>query len=250
MRTLVTCLALALGAPVLHAQEQEIPVDADTRIVVVLYWGEVTVIGEDRPSLGITEQHERLERDPTVIASSGAPVVARRGNGELRITQDTTGRGRFPSSAIEVRIPRASSLHVEMLRGGELDIRDVAGDTEITNHNGSVALTDVSGALRITAMNGAITGSLRDIGPSASFASLNGEIDLSLPANAALTARLRTSNGRVRSEFTVQVEERVSSPEDGVEVRARINGGGVPFIATTRSGDIVLRRRDTSRQSP
>lgn len=237
--------AILVAAPGLRGQTQEIEVTPETVVAITLLWGEARVIGDGGLTVRITEYPERLETDPSVIAATGAPIISRLEGNELEITQDTSGQGRFPASAIEVRVPKASALRVVMLRGGELDVRGLNGDTEIRNHNGSVSLADMAGGIRVTAMNGAITGTLLGVGPSASFASLNGEIDLTLPDGVALTARLRTANGRLRSEFPVEVEERSSTLGDGVEVTATINGGGTPFIATTRSGDITLRRRST-----
>lgn len=243
MRFLLLMTSLAFVAPAadLPAQTRSIDIEPGTRVAVSLQWGELRVIGDSGSTVRLTELPER-QRDSTVIAATTAPVSWRFERDELIITQDTAGRGRFPTTVLEVRVPRSTALRLAMTRGGEIEVRGVEGDTEITNHNGSVQLIDVGGALRVTAMNGEIVGSIRSLGASASFASLNGQIDLTLPADATLTARLRTSNGRLRSEFPVRVGERTSSLGAGVEVTARINGGGVPFIATTRSGDVVLRR--------
>jgi hypothetical protein len=132
---------------------------------------------------------------------------------------------------------------VEMARGGEIVLVGSRGDADVTNRNGSVRVDDVAGPVRVSALNGSITGEVSGpLEPSASFASLNGEVDLMLPFDAAATVRLRTDNGRLRSDFPLEIVDRPTSLGRGAEVRAELNGGGSPLTATTRSGDVYLRR--------
>jgi hypothetical protein len=207
-------------------------------------WGDVEVIGDDEQTVRVTRNTGPSPSDPTVLGESGAPVSVVRDGGQIRIAQDLAPGQQFASSDLMVRVPRDLAIQVEMLRGGEIALSGTKGDTEVTNHNGSVRLTDVAGGLRITSKNGAITGSVSGpLEPSASFASLNGEIVLTLPSDASATARLRTDNGRLISDFPSEVRERETSLGTGAEVLVDINGGGPPLLATTRSGDVVLRRR-------
>lgn len=239
---MIFLLLASVASPV---SSQAGPTDAPpgTLIKVSLLWGAVEMVGDDETTVRIVSQPSQLSNDPTVIAETNDPVSVERIGDQIIIKQDTPEEGAFLSSLIQVRFPRDRSIVVEMLRGGEISLVGTRGDAEITNHNGSVRLDDVSGSLQVSAQNGAITGEISGpLQPSAAFNSLNGEIELTLPADAAFLARLRTDNGRLRSDFPFEIQERVTPLGQGAEVLVEINGGGAPLIATTRSGDVYLRR--------
>ncbi|MBT8397726.1 MAG: DUF4097 family beta strand repeat protein [Gemmatimonadetes bacterium] len=243
MRFLFLIGLLASVPSSVSAQVGTVEAPPGTKVNVSLLWGAVRMIGDDESTVRVARIRTGQPGDPTVIAESGDPVSVVRSGDEVTITQELPDEKTFASSYIEVRFPREAPILIEMLRGGEISLIGTQGDAEVTNHNGSVRLEDVAGSVRVSASNGAITGVITGpLAPSASFASLNGEIDLTLPYDASITARLRTDNGRLRSDFPVEVTERQTSLGEGAEVVAEINGGGTPFIATTRSGDVVLRR--------
>jgi hypothetical protein len=243
MRPLFVLTLLAVLPSLAAPQVEPVEAPPGTRISVSLLWGGVELVGDDGTTVRVVRNTSVGGSDPTVIAEAGSAVSVVRSGDQIEISQVLPGEGAFASSFIEVRVPRDRAVSVEMLRGGEITLAGTRGDLEVTNHNGSVVLSDVSGGVRVSAQNGSITGELSGpVEPSASFASLNGEIDLTLPGDASITARLRTDNGRLRSDFPLEVVERSTFLGRGAEVVAEINGGGTPFVATTRSGDVVLRR--------
>ena len=243
MRSLFILGLLAAVPSQALSQVESVDAPPGTQISVTLLWGEVDMVGDDGTTVRVVRKTAAQGSDPTLIDESGAPVSLVRVGDRIEIKQVMPGEKAFASSSIEVRFPRGRSIGVEMLRGGEIALIGTRGDVEVTNHNGSVRLEDVSGSMQVSARNGSITGELSGpLAPSASFASLNGEIDLTLPSDAAITARLRTDNGRLRSDFPMEITERTTSLGQGAEVLAEVNGGGTPFIATTRSGDVFLRR--------
>lgn len=248
MRTLrpvilaVPLLMLALPAP-LASQTEEVELVPGVRVVISLAWGQVKVVGDDGSTIRMSRSTRPRSAGPTVMAEAGTPVAMTLVEDELRVEQAAKQEGGFASSFLELRVPREAPLTIKMSNGGEIFLTGTRGDVEVVNLNGSVHLEDVGGPVRVSASNGAITGSLAgSLDSGMSFASLNGEIDLTLPPDVALTARLRTDNGRVKSDFPFEVTERNTSMGNGAEVLAEINGGGTPFVATTRSGDVILRR--------
>lgn len=233
--------AAAQASP--ESEPDEWPAPNGTVVSVQLLWGQIRMVGDDGTTVRVSRIAPDDSTDPTLIAASSAAVSVERVGDEIRVSQETPREGFFASSDLEVRFPRDRAVVIEMVRGGEVLLMGSRGDAEVTNRNGSVRLDDVSGPVRVSALNGSITGEISGpLEPSASFASLNGEVDLTLPFDAAVTARLRTDNGRLRSDFPLEVLDRDTSLGTGAEVRAELNGGGSPLIATTRSGDVYLRR--------
>jgi hypothetical protein len=64
-----------------------------------------------------------------------------------------------------------------------------------------------------------------------SFSSLNGKIDVTLPAGVKARLRLKASNGAIYSDFDVKMEP------DGTR---SINGGGPEYLFQTTSGTILI----------
>ena len=90
-----------------------------------------------------------------------------------------------------------------------------------------------------------------------SFTSLNGRVDVTLPADAKARLRLKTTNGAVYSDFDVKMDADNSKPviEDnrnkGGRYRIRmdhgvsgmINGGGPDYTFQTMNGDILIHKK-------
>ncbi len=87
------------------------------------------------------------------------------------------------------------------------------------------------------------------------FSTLNGAIDVTLPAETRATVRMKTNNGEVYSDFEVELASRVggnasTSTGSGDQPRIRIgdtivgtiNGGGQELQFTTLNGNIYIRR--------
>jgi hypothetical protein len=90
-----------------------------------------------------------------------------------------------------------------------------------------------------------------------SFTSLNGKIDVTLPADTKARVRLKTDNGAVYSDFDVKMEPDASKPvvEDnrgqGGKYRIKmdrsvygsINGGGPEYRFETMNGNILIHKK-------
>lgn len=109
----------------------------------------------------------------------------------------------------------------------------VTTSLEIETTNGSIAVTNVSGAISARALNGSVTVSLDHPAPDKpmSFSTLNGKIDVTLPADTKARLRLKATNGAIYSDFDVKVEA------DGTR---SINGGGPEYSFQTTSGTILI----------
>ncbi len=104
---------------------------------------------------------------------------------------------------------------------------------EVETTNGSIAVTNVSGAISARTLNGSVTVSLDHPPPDKPmfFSTLNGKIDVTLPADTKASLRLKATNGAIYSDFDVKVEA------DGTR---SINGGGPEYSFQTTSGTILI----------
>jgi hypothetical protein len=112
----------------------------------------------------------------------------------------------FPMSGggdFEITVPRNTSVIVNNSFGGDIDIGSVTGNIEIKSLNGEVKLDDVTGAALVETMNGEINVNVHSMsdGNPLSFTSMNGEVNLHLPADAKANVQLRTHNGSILTDF-------------------------------------------------
>ncbi len=160
------------------------------------------------------------------------------------------------SSNITVQVPVETSLKLKTVNGGKISVEGVSGDVEADNTNGSVVVTDVSGSVVASSTNGKVTVSLTKVTPnkSMSFSSMNGTVDVTLPADTKANLRMRTDNGEIWSDFDVKVDG--ARPSQSIDTReghhriridktiyGSINGGGPEIQLVTFNGSIFLRKK-------
>ena len=158
-----------------------------------------------------------------------------------------------------IQAPANSSLELRTVNGGTIDVTGINGDIEVENTNGSINLNRVSGSVVAHTLNGRITADIQRVtdGKPMSFTSLNGKIDVTLPAATKARLRLKSDHGAIYSDFDVKMEPDASRPvvEDnrnsGGKYRIRmdhavygsINGGGPEFLFQTLNGDILIHKK-------
>jgi hypothetical protein len=162
------------------------------------------------------------------------------------------------SRAVElaIEVPAGSSLKLSTVNDGEIEVEGVAGELELHNTNGGIVVRNAKGPVNANTVNGDIevefSGALGN-DPMA-FATLNGDVDLTLPPASAFDVRLRSDNGEIYSDFDVALAPKAARVEEdrgkgkyrvsiAKELTGRVAGGGPEIFLKTFNGDIVLRKR-------
>ncbi|MEW5901899.1 MAG: DUF4097 family beta strand repeat-containing protein, partial [Acidobacteriota bacterium] len=85
---------------------------------------------------------------------------------------------------LTIQVPFASSLKLGNQMGGAIVVERAGGEIEVENMNGRINLNDVSGTVVANTMNGEIMVTFAKISPGKpmSFSTMNGDIDITLPA--------------------------------------------------------------------
>jgi DUF4097 and DUF4098 domain-containing protein YvlB len=162
------------------------------------------------------------------------------------------------SIELTIQVPFNTSLKLHAVNGGDIIVDHIIGDVEINNTNGNATATHISGAAVVHALNGKVLVSLDKVTADKpmSFSSLNGDIDVTLPADVKARAKLKTDNGAVYSDFEVTVDSSSRQPvvQENKSGKGRyrvqfdramyalINGGGPEIQFTTFNGNIYLRK--------
>jgi DUF4097 and DUF4098 domain-containing protein YvlB len=156
-----------------------------------------------------------------------------------------------------IQAPARTNLTLSTVNQGGIWIEGVEGELELGNVNGSISLTDVSGSVVAHTVNGLVKATLKRVteGKPMAFTSLNGRIEVTLPATTRANLKLRTDNGEILTDFDLTALPQPAPPVDETHspggryrigknqvVYGSINGGGADIELRTFNGDIVVRK--------
>lgn len=243
-------LAIWIAAPALLAQdgERRIPFsnpDASKRVEVHMVNGTIRVrthaakdVVADFAGSRRREAPPGLRRidlpDGVTVEESGNTISIRGSNGGVNLT-----------------VPVECSLKLATVNSGGITVEGVAGDIDANSLNGSIDLRDVSGAVVAHSLNGKVVVSLSKVpeGKPMSFSTLNGAVDVTLPADVKADVKMKSDNGEIWTDFDIQLS--ATRAADGRRGRMRfdklmtgkINGGGAELQFTTLNGSIHIRKK-------
>ena len=159
---------------------------------------------------------------------------------------------------LDVKVPFNSNLKIGGANMNGISVENVNGEIEIESANGGIKLGNVSGTVVATTTNGDVDVVLNKINPDKpmSFATFNGDVDVTLPADVKATVRIKSNMGEVYSDFEIALKQAPpdteSSPKrEGGKFRVSIdrsiygtiNGGGQELKFQNFHGNIYLRKK-------
>ena len=175
-------------------------------------------------------------------------------NNQVNINVDSMAR---PIDLV-ISVPVHTSLHLRAVNDGDIVVNGVDGEIDVDDINGSVTMTNIAGSAVAHALNGKLFVTFTKINPqkAMAFSSLNGDIDVTFPADLKANVSLRSDRGDVFSDFDVNMTPASSQPvvEDGRSnggkykvkidktVRGTINGGGPELQFNNFNGQIYIRK--------
>ena len=190
------------------------------------------------------------------IATTGLTVVEE--NNQVNINTESFAR----AIDLSISVPVHTSLHLRAVNDGDIVVTGVDGEMDIDNVNGSVTLNNIAGSAVAHALNGRLLVTFTRINQKPmAFSSLNGDIDVTFPADLKANVSLRSDRGDVFSDFDVQMQASSAQPivEDSrghggkyrvkidKTVRGSINGGGPELQFTNFNGQIYIRKAGAPR---
>lgn len=261
----VAMLALALcAAPGAVAQDEQrvvVPLSSPGRpatLEVSNQTGSISISAHDGDDVVVVARDSGEEREAAPrqdgmrrIPNTSVGLTAEEDRNTVSIELDWTNR----PIRLEIRVPRATSIHASAVNGGDIDVSGVEGEHELSNVNGSISATNVAGSVVAGTTNGEILVSFTKItsGKSMSFTTFNGDVDVTFPPGLAADLRINAGRGDVLTDFDVALEPQQSRVERGGEggryrvrlerqVKAVVGGGGPEMHFETYNGSIAIRR--------
>jgi hypothetical protein len=159
---------------------------------------------------------------------------------------------------LDIQVPLASSLEVQSSMDGAVVVEGVSGEIDINNINGPVTLRSVSGTILVHTVNGDIEAVLTRLASDKplSFSTMNGDIDVTLPADVRANLKMKSEQGDIYSDFDINMTRQPASSEPSEKtdqgkyritfdkaLYGTINGGGQEISFTTFRGDIYIRKK-------
>jgi hypothetical protein len=122
---------------------------------------------------------------------------------------------------------------------GEVEAEGLSADVDASTVNGSIRV-GTTGLASARTVNGSITAALgrADWTGNVEFKTVNGGIDLSLPASLSTAVEAQTVNGDILSDFPLTITGRFSKRH----LNGTIGGGGRELRLKTVNGSVYLRR--------
>jgi hypothetical protein len=286
----LTALALPLAAQEPEPQRVTMALSDPSRpgsLEMSLVMGNIRVKGANRKDMLIEARGTAVAGPPRRRTPSEPPPPGLR-----RLTQNapfTVEEDRnqvsidvaSPMRSVDftIEVPLRTNLELETV-SGSITIEGVEGELEIEGVNGGVTLTNVAGSVVAHTVNGKLAATIVRATPQQpmAFTSLNGEVDVTLPANVKANLKLRSDQGDVYTDFDLQpIRQNASNsnsnpnpnPNPKVDVdldrqrrdldrlrrdvdRRRveidnaiygsINGGGPDFEMRTFNGNVYVRK--------
>lgn len=268
-KTIFAALVLMLSAS-FYAQSQEreqltVPVSdpaKEIKLNVSLITGSIKVIGYDGKDIIIDavapisekkQSRERADGMKKISTNDGFEIVAREQNNTVNVSTDRVNM----KVNLSIKVPHKASLKLKAINDGDIYVENVSGNHEVSNINGEIKMKNVAGSVVANTINENIIINFTSITPNTpmAFTTLNGNVDVTFPANVKANVKLKSDMGEVLTDFDIDVDKtaakikQTADKEKGLYkiqkdewTYGKINGGGPEIMMKTMHGDVLIRK--------
>jgi len=255
---LMLSLSLFSGIMLAHAQEfkTKLANTKDRKVVIEMSGSDIKIEGHNSDEVVITAS-SGFEAPPerakglkplyySAVDNSGVGLSVTTENGVLKIEKASRKQVKYT-----VKLPRKVSVLYQETNwqgGSGISIKDMDGDLEIRTNTASINLVNVTGPVVANSTSGEVKvvySTLNQEKPTA-ISTVSGAIDVSLPASAKSSLKLRSINGEMYTDFdlgTKSAKDGLSKVGGGRNIEGTTNGGGVEIQLNTISSDIFIRKQ-------
>jgi Toastrack DUF4097 len=234
-------LALLLAASA-HAQVSQefhrtVSLPANGRVALDNINGNAEIIGWDRNEVQIdavkqARDQQRLD-EASIEVETGSDYV------KIHTQYPHNHTNNNPASiAYTLHVPQNARLDEISLVNGSLSVQKVMGDVTAKLVNGKASVRDLRGEAFVSSVNGSIEASFTSLNNvrQIKFKSVNGSINLGLPASPNADVKASTVNGGIKSDFPLTVQGSLSSHS----LSGTLGSGGTRIELSNVNGSIHL----------
>ncbi len=225
------------NAQVTQDFHRTVPLSSNGRITLENINGNVTVTGWERNEVQIDAV--KKARDQQKLDEARIEVDASSDSVSIRTKYPEGHTNNNPATVTyELHVPRLARLDHINLVNGSLNVSQVTGEIDANLVNGKTDLRDLSGRLNVSAVNGTITANYRSLDnvKEIHLKSVNGAINLGLPASPNAEVRASTVNGGITTDFPLQVQGKFV----GHHIDGTLGSGGTQIEVSNVNGSIRI----------
>jgi len=236
-----TLLALLLAVSA-HAQVSEqfhrtVPLSANGRVSLDNVNGDADITGWDRNEVQI----DAVKKGRDQQKLDEARIEVETGSDYVKISTQYphTHFNNNPASVhYTLHVPQNARLGRISLVNGSLTIEKVAGDLDANLINGKARISDLAGEANISSVNGAIEANYASLNKvrEIKLKSVNGSIDLGLPASPNADIKASTVNGSMKSDFPLTVQGNFGQHK----ISGKLGSGGTQIELSNVNGGIHI----------
>lgn len=156
---------------------------------------------------------------------------------------------------VKVPLTAGSEYKIGTVNNGDVVISNLNGTLEVNNVNGQIVCTNISGSVVANTVNGKVQVTFKSVDSKAAmaFSTLNGNVDVTLPADTKANLKVKSDRGDVFTDFDMTVDQ--TKPKSTVTnegnmhriaiedwVYGKIGGGGPEFMMKNMQGNIYIRK--------
>ena len=122
-----------------------------------------------------------------------------------------------------------------------MTVAGVTGGVRAKLVNGTIRAEDLAGTVSLSTVNGGIEAVYRSLGldDRVELESVNGAIEMAMPASASGRVRVETVHGHLRNDFGLEVRRHKYV---GAEMDGMLGSGGADIDISTVNGSVELRQ--------
>jgi DUF4097 and DUF4098 domain-containing protein YvlB len=229
--------AVSASAQVTEDFHRTVPLSSNGRVSLQNINGSVTITGWERNEVQIDAI--KRARDQQRVDAMTIEVNASSDSVRIKTRYPEGHTNNNPGEVTyELHVPRSAQLDGINLVNGSLTVSQVNGEIKAELVNGKATMHDLAGRLEVSSVNGGINAYYRSLENvrGIELKSVNGSIDLGLPASPNADVRASTVNGGISTDFPLQVQGKFM----GKHLDGKLGSGGTPIELSNVNGHIKI----------
>ncbi|MBN2399016.1 MAG: DUF4097 family beta strand repeat protein [Candidatus Aminicenantes bacterium] len=232
-------------------------------IVVKGYEGKEVII-ETKPRAHVIDEDEAEDKNRDEKQSKHAGMMRLKASGGGLEVEESKNIIEISVAAwkmdtdLFIQVPANAALELHTVNGGTIQVENVSANVEVSNVNGGIVLSRMAGSVVAQTVNGDVTATFTRLDGKTplSLITLNGDVDITVPASTKANFKLKIDNhGEIYSDFELGLQSKTEKTIEDKRshggrykvkidktVYGSINGGGQEITLKTFNGDILLRK--------
>jgi hypothetical protein len=230
---------------------QTYPLAADGRLSLGNVNGNVRLNVWDRPEVKLdavksARNEKDLEKVKIKVESQAGRLTVRTKYAASRSWWGWRSSG-SGSVSYTLTVPRSARLEDISNVNGSIEIEGVRGHVKASTVNGALRAVGLAGSAELSSVNGAVKAAFVSLAQvqSVSASTVNGAVELELPAQANADLSAHTVNGRISGDVEVKKNWPI-----GTEVKTRLGQGGAKINLSTVNGAVWIHLEQLDLEKP